>query len=82
MKDFTLFFYIFYEIFGLKALTGDIKIDSKLANEAMGYPSTPKGYTWHHVEDGKTMQLVPQEIHQAARHTGGAAVIRNGGFDQ
>ena len=66
----------------IKGLTGNIKIDSKLANDAMCYPSTPQGYTWHHVEDGKTMQLVPQDIHQEVRHTGGAAVIRNGGFDQ
>jgi hypothetical protein len=64
-------------------LTGQRAIDEALANKAAGYPSTPQGYTWHHVEDGKTMQLVPRDIHQATAHTGGAAVIRNGGaFDQ
>lgn len=66
----------------LDRLTGNIKVDSKLANKAMGYPKTPKVYVWHHVEDGKTMQLIPKEIHKAVRHTGGAPVIRNGGFDQ
>ncbi|MBX3432810.1 MAG: HNH endonuclease [Pirellulales bacterium] len=31
---------------------------------------------------GRTLQLVPQDIHSAVKHTGGAAVIRNGGrFD-
>jgi len=62
-------------------LTGKYSIDSQLANEAMGFPSTPKGYVWHHVEDGATMQLIPQGVHNSVRHTGGAAVIRNGGFD-
>ena len=37
-------------------------------------------YTWHHVEDGKTMQLGPTGIHKDVKHTG-AAVIRNGGVD-
>lgn len=62
-------------------LTGRYSIDSRLANEAMGYPSTPKGYVWHHAEDGATMQLIPKSVHNSVRHTGGAAVIRNGGFD-
>ena len=66
----------------IQGLTGEYDIDAQLANEALGYPSTPKGYVWHHVEDGTTMQLIPQDVHQAARHTGGAAVIRNGGIDQ
>ena len=53
-----------------------------MANQAVGLSSTPDGYVWHHVEDGKTMQLVPQDIHSQVGHTGGAAVIRNGGFDK
>ena len=40
------------------------------------------GFLWHHVEDCVTMQLIPTKIHNAVRHTGGAAVIRNGGYDQ
>lgn len=35
-----------------------------------------KGYTWHHVEDGRTMQLIPQRLHNAVRHTGGCAIIK------
>jgi RHS repeat-associated protein len=57
-------------------LTGDYVKDSQLANQAIGLNVTPQGYTWHHVEDGVTMQLVPQDLHQAVRHTGGAAVLR------
>ncbi|MYM59083.1 hypothetical protein GTG28_07590 [Vibrio sp. OCN044] len=39
--------------------------------------STPSGHVWHHVENGKTMQLISKDIHNAARHTGGAAILRN-----
>jgi hypothetical protein len=63
-------------------LTGNYAKDSALANQALGLPSTPLGYVWHHVEDGLTMQLIHQDLHSAVRHTGGAAVIRNGGFDR
>jgi hypothetical protein len=39
----------------------------------------PKGYTWHHMEDGVTMQLVKKEVHakdeSGAAHTGGASIV-------
>jgi hypothetical protein len=53
--------------------------DFSAANKAAGLTKTPAGYTWHHVEDGVTMQLIPTGIHSATGHTGGAAVIRAGG---
>ena len=62
-------------------LTGDRLIDEAIANRSAGQARTPRGFTWHHVEDGKTMQLVPSRIHSATGHTGGLAVIQNGGFD-
>ncbi len=31
-------------------------------------------HTWHHLADGKTLQLIPSEIHNAFRHTGGDAL--------
>jgi A nuclease of the HNH/ENDO VII superfamily with conserved WHH len=34
------------------------------------------GYVWHHVEDGETLMLIPKDLHNAVRHTGGSAVIR------
>lgn len=61
----------------IKGLTGNYAKDSAIANKAMGYPSTPKGYVWHHVENGTTMQLIPRELHNNVPHTGGAAVIRH-----
>lgn len=60
----------------VQGLTGSSTHDSALANDAVGLKSTPEGYTWHHHEDGVTMELVPTDLHNAIRHTGGAAVIR------
>jgi len=58
-------------------LTGIRSTDEALANKAVGLSETPEGYTWHHVENGTTMQLVPSDIHGAVRHTGGAAIIQS-----
>ena len=34
-------------------------------------------YTWHHVEDGQTLQGVNKEIHRIFTHRGGIALIKN-----
>lgn len=60
----------------LKGLTGNYTKVAAIANRAAGLKSTPKNMVWHHVEDGKTMLLIPKEIHQAVRHTGNAAILR------
>lgn len=65
----------------IDGLTGRYAKDAALANKAISLKKTPAKYVWHHVEDGKTMQLVPKRIHKI-RHTGGSAVIRNRGFDK
>ncbi len=63
----------------VEGLVGDASSDFKKALEASKkYDKTPKGYTWHHVEDGKTLILIPTDLHDAVRHTGGAALIRKG----
>jgi hypothetical protein len=31
------------------------------------------GWTWHHHQDGKTLQLVPTDLHKFVKHTGGFA---------
>jgi filamentous hemagglutinin len=49
-----------------------------MANRAVGLARTPPDMLWHHVEDAETMLLIPKEIHDAARHTGGSAVIWHG----
>ncbi len=60
------------------AQTGVHRIDDIAANTMAGFAKTPKGYTWHHVEDGVTMQLVPEAVHIATGHTGGVAIKRAG----
>ncbi len=56
-------------------LSGNRKADELKANKRVGLGGTPKGYTWHHHQDTQTMMLIPKDIHNAVRHTGGAAVI-------
>lgn len=63
-----------------ECLRGDCYWDFKLANkQAFGIDSvsaTPKGYTWHHVEDGRTMELIPTDLHRGIGHDGGEKVIQ------
>ncbi|MEW5876279.1 MAG: HNH endonuclease [Candidatus Zixiibacteriota bacterium] len=54
--------------------TGQRVADRAAANRAAGIKSEPPGYTWHHHQDGRTMQLVPTQIHVATGHTGGVAL--------
>jgi len=41
--------------------------------------NAPEGYTWHHSEDGATMQLVRRDVHAKAKsgvaHIGGESII-------
>ena len=60
----------------VRGLTGNYAKDAALANMSAGLNATPRGYTWHHVEDGITMMLIPSDLHRAVRHTGGAALLR------
>ena len=36
----------------------------------------PKGWTWHHHQNGKTMMLIPTPIHKNVRHRGGCSVCK------
>ena len=58
-------------------LTGDRPADFAAANDAIGASRTPRGYVWHHVEDGRTLELVPKDLHEAVRHTGGVPAIKS-----
>jgi hypothetical protein len=55
--------------------------DFRRANIEAGHPEwgsrAPQGWTWHHVEDARTMQLVPSIINGTFNHRGGASVARN-----
>lgn len=60
---------------------GDTSKDFRAANKAAGLERfgdrAPRGFVWHHCEDGRTMQLVPFDIHDAVKHTGGEAVLEH-----
>lgn len=34
-----------------------------------------KDHVWHHAPDGKSLELVPADVHGGVGHTGGSAVI-------
>ncbi len=53
-------------------------VNQKVANNEAGHAATPAGYTWHYVEDTKTMQLVPRDLHSAVGHSGGVTAIKYG----
>ena len=56
--------------------TGTRSGDFSAANKAAGFKKTPKGYTWHHHQDGTTMQLVPRKIHAQTGHDGGFKITK------
>jgi hypothetical protein len=43
-------------------LTGVYATDAAAANRALNLSGTPSGYVWHHVEDGRTLILIPQDL--------------------
>jgi len=49
--------------------------DFAAANRQAGLARTPDGFTWHHHQDGRTLQLVPRDLHEAIRHAGGVALM-------
>ncbi len=49
--------------------------DFALANKVAGFKKTPNGFTWHHNQDMITMELVPSDLHEVIRHTGGMAKL-------
>lgn len=56
--------------------TGNREKDYDLANKAAGLSKRPNDSTWHHHQDGTTMQLVPRDIHKKTGHTGGVAASK------
>ena len=57
--------------------TGSHTADVAAANKKALLATTPEDMTWHHLEDGKSMMLVPSDLHDAVRHTGGVATYRH-----
>ena len=65
----------------IEGLTGNYSQDEILALQKAKMKSTPDNMVWHHHQDGKSMMLVPKEVHNVkvggVNHTGGAAVIKH-----
>jgi hypothetical protein len=51
---------------GFKDRAGDIAFANRMFDP-------PPGYTWHHHQDGRRLQLIPTDLHEAIRHAGGIA---------
>jgi uncharacterized protein YukE len=62
----------------VEGITGNRARDFALANKEAGFERTPKGYTWHHVEDCKHMQLVPRSVHAPTGHSGCVQLLEAG----
>ncbi len=52
------------------------RADKKLLLKDAHYVRS-KDYTWHHHQDGKTMELVPKDLHKSVEHTGGMAINKH-----
>jgi hypothetical protein len=53
--------------------TGSRRSDFAAANAKCRFDEIPQGHTWHHGEDMKKMYLVPTDLHEELKHTGGVA---------
>jgi A nuclease of the HNH/ENDO VII superfamily with conserved WHH len=55
---------------------GNYTSDFTEATRKAGLETMLDGYTWHHHQDARTMQLVPIELHDAVRHAGGVSIMK------
>ncbi|WJY73729.1 HNH endonuclease [Corynebacterium auriscanis] len=56
-----------------KSRDGDVAEADRILNINADY-RRKHGFVWHHHEDKGIMQLIPQDLHRAVRHTGGWAI--------
>lgn len=57
----------------------DREDDFKRANAIFGWKGEPKGMTWHHKEDGRTLILIDARLHQIG-HWGGVRTAKQMGL--
>ncbi|MBC2368389.1 hypothetical protein HBP99_07060 [Listeria booriae] len=58
-----------------RAANLEAKLDKNSQPPVPELTKPPIGYTWHHNEDGKTMELVDAKIHKEFRHIGGQSTV-------
>jgi hypothetical protein len=63
-----------------KARAADFSEANKAMREKIPDWKQPEGYTWHHKEDGTTMELVSTELHGNVPHTGGHSIAKEGDY--
>lgn len=74
------------EIEGMNGSQRDMRMADDAYAKKMGFKAgsevkmwrDEEGLTWHHHEDGKTMQLIPRGVHRIS-HKGGASMLRSPG---
>jgi hypothetical protein len=64
----------------MRSKTGNPHWPGQSASDPASARSVPDGYTWHHKEDGVTMELIPQSAHSGVSHTGGADIVKDPRF--
>ncbi len=57
--------------------TGGREADFAAANAAAKLDETPAGYVWHHHQRMGEMILIPRDLHDAVKHTGGVATYKH-----
>jgi hypothetical protein len=57
--------------------TGSRTKDFAEANRLAGFKRTPEGFTWHHHQDVGEMILIPTDLHDAVKHSGGVVVNKH-----
>lgn len=61
-------------------MKGNYTSDFTNANKAAGLDRTPEGMTWHHNQNGSTMEPIPSELHNNVPHTGGNSIVNDKGY--
>lgn len=65
----------------MKGSSGDFTAANNKMKEKYGDSwRQPEGTTWHHKEDGTTMELVPTTINKETPHDGGASISKDPGY--
>lgn len=60
----------------------DFRNADAMMREKLGQPDwePPDGWTWHHKEDGTTMELLPKDLHKNVPHSGGTSIATDAGY--
>ncbi len=64
----------------MREKTGNQHWPGSSASDPLSDKTLPPGHTWHHKEDGVTMELIPQSAHSGISHTGGASIVTDPKF--